>query len=81
MSNFMSLSKEKLKAADIAVDVIDFIETKVYEVIQNNEAKEKFIDKVIELINSHYKNDFEIVTNNVESKSWNEIVNSDFLEL
>ena len=51
----MNLNKEKLKAANIAVDVIDFIETKAHQVVQSNELKEQLIDSVVELVNDHYQ--------------------------
>lgn len=51
----MNLNKEKLKATDVAVDTIDFIETKVHKTVQDNKLKDQFIDLVIELVNDHYK--------------------------
>lgn len=52
----MNLTKDKLKAANIAVDVIDLIETKVYETVQDNDLKEQLINSVVELIDDHYQN-------------------------
>lgn len=51
----MKLTKEKIQAANIAVETIDFIEKKVHEVEQNVKLKDKLIDLVVEIINDHYK--------------------------
>lgn len=50
----MNLTKQKIRAAKIAVDTIDFIEKKVHEVVQNENEKDKLIDYIVELVNNHY---------------------------
>ena len=51
----MNLTKDKLKAAEIAVETVDFIESKINGITKNNNQKERFINLVLELLNDHYK--------------------------
>lgn len=51
----MNLTNEQIKAAEIAVDTIDFIEKKVHEIIKIESNKKIMINSIMKLINSHFE--------------------------
>lgn len=49
------IGKEHLQAAEIAVDVIDYIEKSVHRVQPEDSGKDRLIDKVVQIVFDHYR--------------------------
>lgn len=49
------IGKEQLQAAEIAVDVIDYIEKSVHRVQPEDSGKDPLIDKVVQIVFDHYR--------------------------
>lgn len=50
------IDKQQLQAAEIAVDVIDYIEKSVHRLHPDNSGKDPLIDKVVQIVFDHYHN-------------------------